>query len=483
MRLRPSALLATLALAGPVAVLGLPGTAAGATVPTLVLTSPTDNAVVWDGDLVLAAEATPAEGGAPIARVDFYIDSYDPHRLPAPFRSDDTYPYKVSVPVADLGWQIAQAHKITAVAMDTAGRSSSHPSSAGASGSSFALLGPPPVVAWSPAPPPPDTVAGSTSGGLLARYSATVDDRVPASTHPSPSSHPQIYRVEHLLDGKVVHDYQPADDPRTWTGSGWFSKEGSGLTGGVRQVGFRVTAAYSGTFLTTSEITADVLIGDGTTLTGPVTAGTRTVNNGFVVTAGDVVRFDAPIAAKVPGTHLQRAYMYVDDAGHQGWTLAYHDYPCEQPDTCLASTTVRSNHNAWYVPDEPGRATLTLKSATYGDHTATVVRRDIVIQAAAKLTASVSRSRIRLGEAIGVRGRLTRLDNAAPQPGRTVRVQWRRARTSTWTTLTTRTTDAYGRISARVKPQRSGDYRLVSPAVSGKLGAGLSAPVWVAVRR
>lgn len=480
MHLRLPALVSALLVAVSGTLVGQPLAAAETTVPTLVLTSPSDNAVLWEGDLTLAAEAAPAETGAEIARVDFYVDPGHPNGRPVPFRSDATYPYEVRVPVADLGWEILTVHKVTAVAVDTAGQSSSHPSSAGAAGTSWVTLGPPPLVTWSPSPPAPDVVAGSTSRGLRVDFSAALDDRVPEGG--TWSSSPRLFSVDHLLDGRVVRTSRLDDAPRTMTGSAFFSSAGAGLTGGVHRVGVRVTAAYHGGFRTATEVSADVLVADGTRLAGPVMAGRRVVEDGFVVTAGDTVRFRVPVAARVPGTYLSRVNVQTTDSRFDRWTVGYVEFPCDGPDTCTASATVRGT-NPWFVPDEPGEATLTITSTVHGDPGGSEERRTLLIQPAARLDATVSRNRVRRGETVLVRGRLTRLDNGAPEAGRTVRVQWRRVGAQRWSTVSTRTTNRYGRIRARMAPARSGDYRLVSPAVTGELGKGLSRPRWVAVRR
>lgn len=474
MRRRPAAVLATIALLAPTAVLTQALPASGAMAPTVTLTSPTRNQVVWD-ELVLSAEATPAEGGKDVARVDFYLDAYGADGE-KPAWTDDTAPYEITVPRDELGWAVGSAHRITAVAVDTAGQPSGDPARPGTGAAAFTTLGPPPVVTWAPAPPAPTTAAGSTSAGVQVDFAATVDEVVPDTADA------YLNRIEHLLDGEVVHEYRPDGEPRSLERPAHFL-ESPQLTGGVHRVGIRVTVAYNGNHFTAAEATADVLVADGTRLAGPVMAGNRIVRNGFVVTAGDVVRFRAPIEAKVPGTFLELARLYVDDDVVDQWPLGYRDFVCEGPDTCVASAVIRSDRNRWFVPEVPGRATLTLTSAVFEDRRSTVVRRGIVIQPAARLTRGVSRHRIRRGEAVVVRGRLTRLDNGAPQAGRTVRVQWQRVGTTRWRTVATRTTNRYGRVRARMTPRYSGDYRLLSPEVRGTLGRGLSAPAWVAVRR
>ncbi|HEX6237110.1 MAG TPA: hypothetical protein VFZ68_07940, partial [Acidimicrobiales bacterium] len=349
--------------------------------------------------------------------------------------------------------------KIAVVAEDVYGRLSTYPESG-----AYPLMtrrvtvGPPPELSWTATPPAPPEAGGSTSGGVEFEYDARLPDSVPTREF----YNPHLRTVEHLVDGQVVHSYRPDGEPRAVAGTPWFLP--ASVTGGVHTFTIRVTTDYR----SVAEISADVLVSDGVELTGPVTSGRRVVRNGFVVTAGDVLRFRVPVATKVDGTHLD----FVDiRVGNQG---LFHRFPfCAEGTTdCPEAATVLTNH--WGAPDEPGRATLSIQAAANGDARATTINRAIKVQPAAKLVARVSRHRLRIGRAVRVTGVLRRADNGAPQAGRTVRIQWRRLGTNRWTTLATRTTNDDGRVAARFKPRRTGFYRLRSPEVRGTLGPGIS---------
>lgn len=439
--------------------------------PSVAMTSPENQSAVWD-TFTVTADATPStdQGAAPLKGVRFYLDTENRYSQQDGYLFDDTAPYSVSVPVEDLKAPVLGQPKIAVVAEDVHGRLSLYPESG-----AYPLMtrrvtvGPPPELSLTEIPAAPPETGGSVSGGVSIGYHTELPEAVP---EPDGFLDPYIYKVERLIDGEVVSTYSPYGQPRSFDATPRFSAS-EGLSGGRHTFTVRVHTSYK----SVAEISADVLVSDGVRLTGPITSGSRIVRNGFVVTAGDVLRFRAPVETKVEGTHLGWASM---DIGNH--SLLWRDFDCAaDAGDCAASAVLLSGQ--WGAPDEPGGVTLEMAATADGDRHRTTFTREITVQPAARLVARVSRHRIRIGRAVRVTAVLRRADDGTPQAGRTVRIQWKPLHAGRWKTVARRTTSDDGRIAARFKPRRTGLYRLRSPEVRGTLGAGISNELKVRVRR
>jgi len=447
--------------------------------PVVTFTSPEPDVAVW-GDVNIAADASPSAqaGAAPFAGVRFYLDgNLSPD---ADYMFDATAPYSVTLPATDIA-PVLSSRTIVVVAQDTDGNLSQMPTA----GSTTAMrrlvhVGPPPVVRWDN-PPGKHTAAGSVSQGVMMDFYANLPDTAPA--HPGQLSDPYISSVETLLDGTSVSK-DSYTEPTTWNGLRGGTKlrsahgyvkltKDTGLTSGRHQLTLRVTTSYG----SVADTTTGILVSDGVTWTGPVTSGGRAVRNGFVVTAGTTPRFQVPVSTNVAGTRLVWADMQI---GSQSLLTPYAWCPSADPYNCPEAAVLHSD--AWAVPDVPGTHTLEITASADADGADTITR-TIVVQPAARLSLDVSSHLVRAGRSVGLTGRLTRRDTGRAQAGRTVDVQWLRSNGRRWQTVATRTTDAYGMVSLRLRPAADGYFRLRSAEVRGTLGPGLSPDQKVFLRR
>jgi hypothetical protein len=160
-----------------------------------------------------------------------------------------------------------------------------------------------------------------------------------------------------------------------------------------------------------------------------------------------------------------------------GWNL------CDEPDwmECPEKATLRGE---WYTPTTPGTYVVRFEAQAWADPEPTSIRREFKVQPAARLGISASRYKVRAGDPVTIRGRVVRKDTGGGVAEVAVRIQWRKAaRGSQWSLLTTRTSDAYGRVKGRFVRRATGYYRLASPGVLGKIGPSRSAALKVTVRR
>jgi hypothetical protein len=92
----------------------------------------------------------------------------------------------------------------------------------------------------------------------------------------------------------------------------------------------------------------------------------------------------------------------------------------------------------------------------------------LTIKRTTRLTADATPEPVSKGRTVTVTGALTRLDYYAGWtykafPAQKVALQWRKANTTTWTTVKTVTTDASGKLSTTVKAGSDGSYRYSFP--------------------
>ncbi len=90
---------------------------------------------------------------------------------------------------------------------------------------------------------------------------------------------------------------------------------------------------------------------------------------------------------------------------------------------------------------------------------------------------------VRVGKAVTVRGQVVRTDTGRGVRGIPVTLQWRRAGTTGWTEVVSRTSGLHGRVRALPVRRSTGFYRWVSPGVLGKLGPAKSQALKVRVAR
>ncbi len=130
--------------------------------------------------------------------------------------------------------------------------------------------------------------------------------------------------------------------------------------------------------------------------------------------------------------------------------------------TQVASTTTDANGNFAFMLAEASSTTYTMKwqrssnTITWLSKTATVS----VIKTTTRLSIARSASAITLGRSVSLSGELERSPFTADHDltGASVRIQARRPGTTTWTTLTTKTTNSDGRYAYAYKPNRRGTW-------------------------
>ncbi len=446
--------------------------------PTVAFTTPTKNYETLWGETTLAADAAPgdAAGAAALRGVRFYLRSGGFEDEPYLF--DDTAPYAVDVEALDIASAGAQG-TIYAVAEDLEGNLSSWFGGSPDPRRRTVYVGPPPVVAWE-TPHADDRVAGSVEDGLLLGWSASVPAIVPDST-----AGPFIKRVEILADGQPWYD-MPYEKGVVWNNftagrklreaayNHWVMKQSTPwLTAGRHEATLRVTTSYG----SVAARTLRFIVSDGVRF-GDVRRSGLIVRDGHIVTAGTRVVLSVPVQTKVAGSPLSYAdVLFGTESLAPGWNL------CDELDwmECPEQVTLRGE---WYTPTTPGTYVVRFEAQAWADPGPTSIRREFKVQPAARLGISASRYKVRAGDPVTIRGRVVRKDTGRGVADVPVRIQWRKAaRGSQWTLLTTRTSDAYGRVTGRFVRRATGYYRLVSPGVLGKIGPSRSAALKVTVRR
>lgn len=434
--------------------------------PTVSFTAPAAYTAVW-GETTLAANAAPSTqpGAAPLTGVRFYVDGT--LGQDSPYLFDATAPYAVTLPATDIA-PVLSSRDIVAVAEDADGNLSVMPTGDRSAVRRHVTVGPPPSVVA--APTQGDGASGSVQNGVDVDFSAALPDSAPA--RPGEPSDPYLRSVTLLLDGNPLwttpytspspwSDYQAGVKQRSISGTVRVTAD-HGLTAGRHEVTVRITTSYDAV----TDATTPVLVADGVSW-GRLTSDGHRVRNGYVVTAGTTHRFVLPVSAAVQGTGLLSVGLQVG-----GRDVVPQRYLCHDAEPCPGSHTFRTGD--WVAPTQPGTVTLMASAQVLQESDPRTLTRTLVVQPAARLTSAVSRQRVAAGHGVRLSGRLTRLDTAAPQAGRSVVVQWRPVGAQRWRTLTARATDATGTVALWVHPSRSGAYRLHAAELRGTLGAGTS---------
>jgi hypothetical protein len=443
--------------------------------PTIALTAPGNYATFWNEQVTIAADATPSSSGTAIKQVRFYVNPTG--KEDDPYSVDDTAPYSVAVPSS----QIAESTKrgtLYAVAEDVEGNLSQYGSETTKPFIRYVRVGPPPTVSWlAPA------VDGAPAGGmsneaLLHWYTELPDSAPPGETDPTT---PYIDRIEISRDGEPLVDMRYSDpigccndfgDRKKVraTESNLYWRAVSGMTPGEHTVTLRVTTSYG----SVGTATRRFVVTDGVKL-GRVMSGTHVVEDGRIVTAGTWVPLRFYVAGKVPGSALTYYDVLRGDesliGGSAGCQLA-------QWWDCPEQITVRTK---WSVPSKPGTYTLTFVGQESFDAAPTTTTRTFKVQPAGAIRVGVSTNVVRVGKPVTVSGRVVRTDTGHGVRGVPVTLQWRKAGTTRWTSVVSRTSRLGGRVRALPVRRSTGFYRWVSPGVLGRLGPSRSKALKVRV--
>jgi hypothetical protein len=446
--------------------------------PTVTMTAPA-NYGTWWGTVPLTADAAPSTAGVPLKGVRFYLN---PNGLEdQSYLFDDTAPYSVAVPATD----VAAANRtgiVWAVAEDVQGHlSDADP--AGAQKRTF-TVGPPPEIAWAvPAgdgrPDGRANAEGLSDGSLLGWHAAIPDDVPSDPTHPW--GEPYIARVELLLDGAPWAD-MPADHP-IWANFATnpryrtvdYNNLGTHLAAGTHTFTLRVTTSYG------SVATADrrIVVTDGVEFS-PLKVDGVPVVDGKILTGGTIHNLAYTVTGKVPGSVVSFFGLT-----YQGGSLTDGTQPCQALDwwTCPGGATVRGQ---WAVPTRPGTYTIDYQAQESQDDTPTRRSVTFTVQAATRLPLTTSTTRVRDGARVTVTGHFVRTDpghSGAGVAGVPVKLQWRRAGTTTWLTQLSTRTGAGGWVSTRALRHHTGTYRYVAAGISGTYAPATSPTRPVYVRR
>jgi hypothetical protein len=339
-------------------------------------------------------------------------------------------------------------------------------------------VGPPADMAWiSPAPNQP---AGGMSTNALLEWSASVSDLTPATDNSL--TNPYIQRVEILLDGMPWGDQRDDQNP-AWanyrSNSHMRSVSGTstwtpayGLSPGSHLATLRVTTSYG------SVGTRDLpfVVTDGVKFSPVTTADGRTVQNGFVVTAGSKTRLKVAVSGKVAGSHVIFGRM-LDEAGGvidggDGWCID------EDWLNCPGRLTLRGD---FWAPGEPGDYEIEISGQESMDSSPRTITRLIHVQPASYLTTHASPTSVRPGSTVTVSGRLWRVDTETGRSGVPVTLQWRVAGTTRWRDQATTISGPRGQVSATSVHRVTGWYRWVTQGLPGELGPSKGDPVRVYV--
>jgi len=437
--------------------------------PTTTFTNPSNNISTQWGAVTLAAESAPGAGGAPLAGVRFY--SHSTGRETDPYVLDDTAPYSVEVPATDIAASGGSGY-VYAVAEDVEGNLTPVTTTGPPSLTTRRMITVgPPAQAQFTTPVKENVASGSTTNPPLLRWTAKVPDNVGGT--------PYITRVQVLIDGEPWLDmpydtvawYNQTAKPRA-IDFGLLWEPAGGPTPGSHVAQLLVTTNYGSVGLDEKRF----IVNDGVVFS-PVRDGGREVRDGYVVTAGSSHRFTMTARSKVEHgaltwwtMHDQSGSSYLD--GH-GWCSV------EQAGDCPDQVTMNSS---WSAPTRPGSYVLSWRAQPDNDDVATITR-TLVVQARGAMSARTSTPTVRSGRRATVTGRIIRTDTAKGVPGPTVRLQWHRAGTTSWTTLGSKTADRYGRVVARPLKRATGSYRWVTSGFPGTVSPASSSGVRVKIVR
>jgi len=431
--------------------------------PSATLTSPDVAPAVW-GATTLTADAAPGDGGAALKGVRFYVNPTG--REDDPYLFDDSAPYAVDVDALAIA-EPGRQGTLYVVAEDLAGNLSEWTTDSPRPYTHQVVVGPPADMTWeSPAPNEP---AGSMSTNAHFDWSASVSDLTPATDNSL--TNPYIQRVEILLDGQPWGEERDDQNPawanyrsnshmRSVSGT-WTWTPAYGLSPGSHLATLRVTTSYG------SVGTRDLpfIVTDGVKFSPVTTADGRTVQDGFVVTAGSKTRLKVAVSGKVAGSHVIFGRM-LDEAGGvmdggDGW--------CTEADwlDCPGRLTLRGDFAA---PGEPGDYEIQISGQESMDSSPRTITRLIHVQPASSLTTHASSTSVRPGSAVTVSGRVWRVDTNSGRSGVPVTLQWRAGGSTTWRDQATTTSIRRGQVSATCTHRVDGWYRWVTQGLPGRLG-------------
>lgn len=444
--------------------------------PTVELTSPAAGATLW-GTVTLTADATPNRDGRPIKDVRFYFNptgSQDDA-----FVTDDAAPYSVDVPASDL-WGSSTAAVVYAVAEDVDGRLSRYDRSYAAYLHKVDV-GPPAQVDWV-TPTTDGHPAGYNGQWISLDWHTAIPDNVPngPTSQFDPTSTPYIDKVEILVDGKQFYaqdaEHNPswasyAADPRLRAASDGITWDASnGLTPGLHEATLRVTTSYH----SVAETTTRFIITDGVTATD-LTMDGHPVKVWTVVTAGTTHKVSVTVSGRTPGSALTQASLSV-----AGKTLATFTCADAEVWTCPSSQTLSGT---WTAPTNTSTTGIDVSGQesqqSYPEPFPTT---PLWVQTRTRLTATASSTRIRSGARLDVTGRLVNADTSRGVTGIPVRLQWRKAGTTAWTTVVTGQTGRDGSVTTRPLRRTTGAYRFTSPGIEHSFAPATSNVVTVHVR-
>lgn len=447
--------------------------------PSASFTVPADNTSTEWGTVTLTADASPGAGGVPLAGVRLYAHSTG--RETDAYVFDDTAPYTVQVPATDIATPGGYGY-VYAIAEDIEGNLTPVTYSGTPPTQPMQrriTVGPPAEVAFT-TPVADDVAIGSTAWTAgswdyapLLRWTAKVPDLVADV----PTGDPYIKRVQVLIDGNPWQDmpydtiswYSATAKPRA-IDFGTFWQPDGGLTPGSHTAQLRVTTSYGSIAVTERRF----VVNDGVNFSPVLDAG-REVRDGYVVTAGTSHRFTETISGKVD--HAALTYWNMTDASSSSYVDGANGCTVPQQWDCPSQVTVHSN---WSAPTTPGRYVLTWQAQPLNDKVASMTR-TVVVQARGAMSALTSTPMVHRGRRATVTGRFTRTDTRVGVRGVKTQLQWRREGTTTWATLTSTTTDTYGRATAHPLRRSTGSYRWVAAGISGTASPASSGPVRVKV--
>jgi hypothetical protein len=431
--------------------------------PSVTLTGPHTTPAVW-GVTSLTADAVLGDGGAALKGVRFYVNPTG--REDDPYLFDDTAPYAVDVDgldIADAGRQ----GTLYVVAEDMAGNLSEWTTVTPRPFTHQVTVGPPADMAFtSPAPNQP---AGGMSTNARFEWSASVSDLTPATDNPL--TDPYIQRVEILLDGQPWGEERDDQNP-AWANyrsnshmrsvsDTWTWTPAYGLSPGSHLATLRVTTSYG------SVGTQDLpfVVTDGVKFSPITTADGRTVQDGFVVTAGSTTRLKVAVSGKVAGSHVIFGRM-LDEVGG---VIAGGDGWCAEVDwlNCPGRLTLLGD---FWAPGEPGDYRIRVIGQESMDSSRQTITRLIHVQPASHLVTRAGSGPVTPGAPVNVSGRLWRVDTDTGRSGVPVTLQWRAAGTTNWRDQATTISGRRGQVSASSAHRVTGWYRWVTEGLPGKLG-------------
>lgn len=445
--------------------------------PTVSFTAPGNYDTFWNEQVTLAAAATPSTSGAPIKAVRFYVNPQSEENFP--YREDTTAPYSVSVPSSEIA-ESTKGGTLYVVAEDVEGNLSQYGYEDYRPYLRYVRVGPPPIVSWRvPA------VDGRAAGGMSTGSFVHWDTALPESAPPNETSPewPFIDRIQIYRDGALLTDRRydqtsrwgtdfgdgrksrTAEGYEHWTASG-------GMTPGEHTVTLRVTTSYGAVGTATRKF----VITDGVRL-GRVMSRGRVVRDGHLVTAGTWVPLRFDVEGRVAGSAIEYYDVALGETSLLGSAAGCHRLAWW---TCPGEVTVRAD---WSVPSRPGTYSLAFSGQEHFDDAPTTTRRTFTVQPAGTIRAGVSSHLVPAGKSVVVRGRVVRVDTGRGVRDVPVTLTWRKAGTTRWIAVASRTSGLRGRVRAVVVRRATGFYRWVSPGDPGRLGPARSKALKVRVTR